>query len=167
MKFILDANVLIEAHRRYYAFDLAGTFWDALVTWGGQKILGVPQAVYEEIANEKDELASWLRKHRAVLIIRPDHSVFSSAKEIAQFIQSRYEPSISQLFLDSADLWVVAHAKALSATVVTLEAPRQEIPTRKTGRIGGRKISLANVCRHFHINHINTFDMLRQLQFRF
>lgn len=25
--FVLDANVFIEAHRRYYAFDIAPFFW--------------------------------------------------------------------------------------------------------------------------------------------
>lgn len=29
--FVLDTNVLVEAHRRYYAFDLVPGFWDALV----------------------------------------------------------------------------------------------------------------------------------------
>jgi len=30
-RYILDANVFIEATRRYYAFDLAPKFWDSLV----------------------------------------------------------------------------------------------------------------------------------------
>jgi hypothetical protein len=29
--FVLDAAVFIEAHRRYYAFDLAPKFWGSLV----------------------------------------------------------------------------------------------------------------------------------------
>lgn len=27
-KYILDANVFIEAHRRYYSFDIAPSFWN-------------------------------------------------------------------------------------------------------------------------------------------
>jgi len=29
--YVLDANVFIEAARRYYAFDLAPMFWESLV----------------------------------------------------------------------------------------------------------------------------------------
>ena len=29
--YVLDANVFIEAARRYYAFDLAPKFWESLV----------------------------------------------------------------------------------------------------------------------------------------
>lgn len=29
--YILDSNVFMEAHNRYYAFDIAPGFWDALI----------------------------------------------------------------------------------------------------------------------------------------
>jgi len=29
--YVLDANVFIEAARRYYAFDIAPKFWDTLI----------------------------------------------------------------------------------------------------------------------------------------
>ncbi len=28
--FVLDSNIFIEAHRRYYAFDICPGFWDSL-----------------------------------------------------------------------------------------------------------------------------------------
>lgn len=30
-KFVLDANIFIDAHRRYYAFDFAPGFWRVLI----------------------------------------------------------------------------------------------------------------------------------------
>jgi len=30
-EYVLDANVFIEAARRYYAFDIAPPFWESLV----------------------------------------------------------------------------------------------------------------------------------------
>lgn len=30
VKFLLDANVFIEAYRRYYSFDIAPSFWELL-----------------------------------------------------------------------------------------------------------------------------------------
>jgi hypothetical protein len=32
--FVLDANVFIEAHRRYYAFDIAPLFWTMVIMSG-------------------------------------------------------------------------------------------------------------------------------------
>jgi len=31
LRFVLDTNVLVEAHRRYYAFDIAPCFWRVLL----------------------------------------------------------------------------------------------------------------------------------------
>ena len=31
MKYLLDANVFIEAHQRYYAFNLCPGFWKSLI----------------------------------------------------------------------------------------------------------------------------------------
>lgn len=30
-RFVLDTNVLVEAHRRYYAFDIVPSFWRVLI----------------------------------------------------------------------------------------------------------------------------------------
>lgn len=39
MKYCLDANVFVEAHRRYYAFDIAPPFWRALEQWGQAQVI--------------------------------------------------------------------------------------------------------------------------------
>lgn len=31
-KFVLDVNVFMEAHQRYYSFDIVPSFWDLLVS---------------------------------------------------------------------------------------------------------------------------------------
>lgn len=49
MKYCLDANVFIEAHRRYYSFDIALPFWEALVNWGAQQILCGLLPVYDDL----------------------------------------------------------------------------------------------------------------------
>ena len=30
-KYLLDTNILVEAHKRYYGFDLCPGFWEAVV----------------------------------------------------------------------------------------------------------------------------------------
>ena len=35
-RYLIDSNVLIEAHRRYYGFDLCPGFWESIVWLHGQ-----------------------------------------------------------------------------------------------------------------------------------
>ncbi len=62
---------------------------------------------------------------------------------------------------------MIAHAAAHNLTVVTMESLRQETPDRNTGKIGGRKIQIPNACQQVGVPVINTFDLLRRLNFRF
>jgi hypothetical protein len=62
MTYLLDANVLIEGSRFYYAFDLAPRYWDWLeATHGRGDIASVP-AVRDEITGGADQLAEWARQ---------------------------------------------------------------------------------------------------------
>jgi len=36
LQYILDANVFIEAYKRYYAFDLCPGFWRSIEHYGAQ-----------------------------------------------------------------------------------------------------------------------------------
>lgn len=46
MRFVIDTNVLIEAYRRYYAFDLAPKFWGEIVNHvGADNIVCVDQSL--------------------------------------------------------------------------------------------------------------------------
>jgi len=52
--FVPDANIFIEAARRYYAFDIAPPFWDALsVHITGQSIIIVDR-IFGEIQKGTD-----------------------------------------------------------------------------------------------------------------
>jgi hypothetical protein len=53
--FVIDANILIQAHRQYYAFAICPGFWDSLLYHHGTgKILSIDR-VKNEI-NGTDEL---------------------------------------------------------------------------------------------------------------
>ena len=46
---VIDANVLIEAYRRYYAFDLAPNFWGEIVNHvGAEKIVNIKTRVLQK-----------------------------------------------------------------------------------------------------------------------
>jgi len=75
VKYCLDTNIFIEAHRRYYAFDIAPPFWNALADWGAQRVICATKAVYEDLANNNDELSGWVKAevplHQSVVSDRP------------------------------------------------------------------------------------------------
>ena len=62
MVYLLDANVLIDANRDYYALSRVPQFWDWLVNLGQAGRVKIPQEIYEEVLAGDDNLASWLRE---------------------------------------------------------------------------------------------------------
>ncbi|RLC47353.1 MAG: DUF4411 domain-containing protein, partial [Candidatus Coatesbacteria bacterium] len=60
--YVLDANVFIEASRRYYAFDLVPKFWEILVEYASNgRILSIDR-IRKELGRGKDDLAAWVEK---------------------------------------------------------------------------------------------------------
>jgi hypothetical protein len=167
VKYCLDANVFVQAHRLYYAFDIAPSFWSVLIEWGHSQVICSPRAVYDELAGNDDLLGRWCKNDGAALFREPDEQTYDRFRVIADLVQARYQPQLVQPFLAGADPWVIAYAAANSLTVVTMESLRQESPDPKTGKIGGKKIQIPNVCQQLQVSAINTFDLLRQLNFRF
>jgi hypothetical protein len=63
--YVLDANVFIEAKRRYYAFDIAPKFWDSLIQHADNGEIESIDKVKKELEKgkgkngEEDDLARW------------------------------------------------------------------------------------------------------------
>ena len=58
--YCLDANVFMEAHRRYYAFDLCPGFWECLLNHhSGARLISIDR-VRDEIA-AGDSLEAWVK----------------------------------------------------------------------------------------------------------
>ncbi len=89
MKFCLDTSVYTQAHRQYYAFDLAPGFWKSLKSHAEEEILISPAAVLTELEKGNDELAKWAKDNRGILFSEPDATVVGSFRQIADFINLR------------------------------------------------------------------------------
>ena len=72
MIYVLDANVFIEAHRRYYSLDICPGFWDSISHLCQQPRLLSIDKVRDEI-NEGDKLYDWIEQ-------APD-TLFKSTKD--------------------------------------------------------------------------------------
>jgi len=95
--FVLDANIFIEAARRYYAFDIAEGFWSGLQVSGEEgKIVSIDR-VGAEIARGKDQLSRWCEDVFAEYFSSTDDDgVVSRYRDIVIWAQSQAQ------FTDSA-----------------------------------------------------------------
>ena len=155
-RYWLDSNVFIEGFKGPYAFDIAPRFWDLIdeMIDGGQLLC--PVRVYDELQDVQDELARWTQERRqSGLFVEPDLVVQESFKTIAAYVMEHYpDNQARRRFLDRADPWVIAHARAKGGSVVTLEpiVPR-----------ASQQVKIPNVCDRLNVRFINTYDMLREL----
>ena len=58
-KFVLDANVFIQAYRRYYAFDICPGFWNVVLEFGPHYLISIDK-VKDELFEGNDDLKQWV-----------------------------------------------------------------------------------------------------------
>jgi hypothetical protein len=161
-KFVLDANIFIDAHQRYYSFDIAPAFWCALKGQAENGTIVSVDHVLRELnhSNDEDKLRLWANNEfKKWFESTDDDKIFMAYSEIITWAmrqQQFNEPAKSE-FASVADSWLIACAKARNYIIVTHEVYDDHIR---------RKIPIPNVCRAFDIPYINTFDMLRRLHIR-
>lgn len=160
MKYVLDANVLIEAHRRYYSFDLAPNFWRVLQKLAKEGHIITIDKIKDELTvrGGEDNLHTWIDGDFCDWCeSTDDQNVFKSYREIITWAyeQQLYMDAARAEFAQAGDSWLIAYAKAYGHTVVTLEQYKAEAKKR---------ILIPNVCRAFNIPYIDTFSMLRTLR---
>jgi hypothetical protein len=159
--YVLDANVFIEAARRYYAFDLAPTFWGQLEHHASNGRLHSIDRVRDEIELGKDELKTWAaRNFHAWFVPTTQDDVVEAYRDVIAWAtaQTRFTDAAKADFARVADGWLVAYAKAKGHVAVTHERPDPNAKAR---------IPLPNACDAFGIRYVDTFDMLRALGVRF
>ena len=155
-KFVLDANVFIQAKRRFYAFDFCPGSWDMLIWHQQHGRLCSIDKVQNEILRGGDDLAEWVKNQ-----FGPSAFAATSTAEVtaaySQMLncvvaQSHFRDIAKVEFQQVADGWLAAYAKANDCVVVTME---EYDPLRTT------KVPLVNVCRAFDVPTISPFDLLR------
>ena len=152
--------MFIEAHRRYYAFDLAPGFWSALAERSASGEILSLDRVLHEIAMDPDELAEWTSTAFASAFAPSDGAdVIAQFAEIMTWItgHAQYSPAAKAEFARVADGWLVAYAKLRGCTLVTHEVHSPLVI---------RKVPIPNVCLQFDVPYTDTFKMLRALNIR-
>jgi hypothetical protein len=155
--FALDANVFIEAHRRYYAFDICPGYWTALAGHHGAGRLCSIDRVRDELLAQSDALSQWVQQLPGSFFEATGApSVTAWFGRIIAWVQaqSQFFLAAKGAFAAIADGWLIAYAKAQGLVVATNE---QSAPASKT------RVKIPDVCSAFGVDYIDTFDMLRAL----
>jgi len=123
--YLIDANAFIEASRHYYSFKLAPGYWNWLHAQGTAGKINSIQAVYDEISGGGDPLSEWVKLNTPPAFWLPEDDRSADAmREVVAWAVTK-KPAFKQAAIDefmaSADLRLVAQAKALGATIVTRE----------------------------------------------
>jgi len=159
VKYLLDANIFIQAHQTYYAFDIAPSFWDKLIRGANEdKIISIDQIKSElESSHNDDLLSTWATNNfNEWFFPCSDNLVYQSYRDIIEWSQrnAQFYDTAKSEFASSADSWVLAYAKAHGCVIVTHETYDKNIK---------RRIKIPNVCEAFDIPYTDTFSMLRNL----
>lgn len=159
--YVLDANVFIEAARRYYAFDLAPRFWDSLIQHATDGHVLSVDRVQDELLRGNDELAEWAKQHFGNKFeSTAEADVIARYRELMEWVQAQeqFSDAARADFASGADGWLVAYAQVHGRVVVTHEVPSPE---------ARRKVPIPNLCQAFDVPWVDTFTMLRELGVRF
>ena len=165
MLYLLDANTLIDAKRDYYAIDRVPEFWTWLIFQGQNGRIKIPVEVYEEFSDTKDKdgkkdaLAEWAEQ-----IDVKNALLFGEEAEqdlVARITYGGYvaNPTDDELEKIGRDPFLLSYAlkNPENRCIVTTESSK---PSRR-----GANRHVPDVCGDFGIRCINSFEMIREMNF--
>ncbi|MDD5761180.1 MAG: DUF4411 family protein [bacterium] len=160
MLFLLDANVLIEANRKYYSLDRVPEFWEWLIHVAAAGQVKMPIETFEEIAEGKDDLAIWASREdvREAIVLAEE----VNPSLVAHVLDLGYAADLTDDEVEKVgrDPFLIAHAlvNPRDRCVVTTEASK---PSRQRANR-----HVPDVCSQLGVGCVNTFDLVRTLDFR-
>lgn len=157
-KYLLDANIFIQAKNLHYGFDFCPAFWEWLTEKNRRGEVGSIEKVGDELLAGQDDLADWANAQGKPFFASPDNSVLPALSSVSAWATSQqYEPAAIATFLQVADYWLVAHAVAHKSIVVTHEVPAASV----------KKIKIPNACIGLGVTCVSPYEMLRRERARF
>ncbi|MFJ6419200.1 DUF4411 family protein [Paeniglutamicibacter sp. NPDC091659] len=162
MTYLLDANVFVTAKNAHYGLDFVPGFWEWIAANHSSGKLRSIDKVGHELLRGHDELAEWAKARPSGFFATCSPAKITPGLiDLAKWASSpakSFKPSAISEFLQSADYYLVAHAKAEGYVVVTHETSE---PNSK------KRVKIPDACHHLGVQYINPFNMLRTEQARF
>lgn len=166
MPYLIDSNIFIQAHRKYYPFDVMPGFWNAIKSAADQaKIFSVDKVRVELVDNGRDgdELARFCKKELPKsFFLNSQEAILEYGKVVnwAQTSKRKFTTNALSKFMatDYADPWLVAYAIRKEGFIIVTE--EKEDPLIR------KDIPIPEVCKEFNLPWRNTISLLRELQIR-
>lgn len=159
--FLLDANVLIDAHNKYYPVDMVPEFWDWLVYCGEKRLLAMPLETFEEVrggANaKKDLLNQWLHRHDVEDALILSEDVDSDA---LMTVMNAYAPDLDDNEIEQVgrDPFLIAYGLVGTGRCIVSNEVSKPSKQRANKKV-------PDVCRTVGVKCCDTFALLRLLEF--
>ena len=163
MKYVFDTNIFIDAHRQFYAMDIAPLYWSVLENYINNQNFVLIDKVYDEIAKLNDGLSIWIKQHKNIkkYSTNTSKSVLSEYANVMNAIRnnSQYNDDAVKLWDNKkvADPWIIAVALVEKSIIVTHES-----------RVYGgsnqpyKRLKIPDVAAQFNIRCMNLFDFMRK-----
>ncbi len=162
MIYLLDANTLIEAKNRYYSMTICPGYWSWILQSHGQGVVASIDTVSDELKQGNDDLAQWAKLHQDLFWQVSDDATQSAFSEVAAHVvntSAHMKPGAVEEFLSGADPWLIAKAMSTpDCVLVTHEQLNLQVK---------RKFIIPNLCQHFGVKWVDTFQALDATQASF
>ena len=161
MNYLLDANTLIEAKNRYYNMKVCPGFWQWLLLRAGTNEVSSVVPVLAELKAGNDELKTWVVANEGLFVDVSDDDTQRAFGEVAEHVAAlagSMRTGALETFLGGADPWLIAKARVIGATVVTLES---------LNLMNRRKFLIPNICNNYGVACMDTFELLHELEAEF
>lgn len=170
--YLVDANIFIQPHQKFYPFDFAPSYWEFLSTHIKNGDIGLLSLVYDEVLKGGDDLSDWLKDLGCNKIDHRAPEIWSIYGQVLTHVQNATSVTGTKLYKQSAldewakndiaDPWLVATAKAKNYDLVTME-----ISNGSLGTNSAKYAKIPDVARAFHVECGGLFEMMRALGFIF
>ena len=160
MLYLLDANVLIDANRDFYAIDRVTEFWEWLAFMGAKRSIKIPVEMFDEIKQGNDRLSEWAKKKENQDSLQLNEDVNEDL--VRRVIAEGYAPDLTDTEFEQVgkDPFLIAYALVEPAgrCVVTTETskPKKQRANRH----------IPDVCASLGINSCHAYELFRILDFR-
>jgi len=170
-RYVLDANVFIEAKNRYYGFNLCPGFWKALIRrHESDRVFSIDKVRDELVKVQKEKesddapdlLSDWAKDTVPDTFFKKtqDQAVIDIFQDMVTWVnlEPQFTPAAKTVFASAADGWLIAYAKVNGLFVVTHEEYNSDVK---------KKVPIPNVGLEFDVECANTFEMLEDLEVKF
>ncbi|MGN0902483.1 MAG: DUF4411 family protein [Succinivibrio sp.] len=156
IKYLLDSNIFIQAHKMYYQFDFCPAYWEWIQQLNTDGLLSIDK-VYEELSAGNDTLAEWVKSKKSKFV-KFDSISLPVLQDIYNILKNEKVPDnrIKDFMETSlADSYLIAYAKAHNCILITLENRTPSLNSKK-------KVHIPNVCDALGVACTTIYEIMRK-----